>query len=69
MIHTKIFTKKERGLNLHIEPKLMTKPSGNAKTNVKANSFSVSRNPSKRARVTVRNMIYPFKDNSMVEAK
>ena len=43
---------------LFIEPKLITRPSGNEKTKVNANNLRVPKKPSNSEIVTVENMLY-----------
>ena len=53
MIQTRILVIKLSGLNLDIEPKAITRPSGNAPIRVTKNSFRVCIKPTFRARMTI----------------
>lgn len=58
MIQTKISTNIFKGLNLLIEPKQITSPSGNDMTSVNINNKHVKPKPSNKYKVTSRKLIY-----------
>ena len=55
MIQTNVLVIKDRGLNLDIEPKAITRPNGNAPTSVIINNFNVCMNPTFNASNTIGN--------------
>ncbi len=52
MHHTNILTRKLKGLNFDIEPKLIISPNGIEKSRVSRNSLQFSKNPAARLKVT-----------------
>lgn len=52
MHHTNILTIKLNGLNLDIEPKLITSPRGIEKSRVSRNNLQFSKNPAARLKLT-----------------
>ena len=55
MIQTNTLVNHESGLNLDIEPNVIIRPNGIAKSSVSANSWQFSRNPTSNSLVIVSN--------------